>query len=400
MNPLPTKALRCLPFLFLSLLAGAQTKLKVIRATSTQVAIRDGDEFDQNAWTLSPKTRPDVFLAERTRKTKQVTFFTDIDSIRVKVKPGSSYDFVILLNGKDSCYTRIKSAVPPKDQSHPALALQDTIPFILTSHEAISVRAVINEKDTVMLHFDTGSLDLRLTKEAIIKKTKLLSNQPEYLAGKAAPDFNRLKPVFNLQIGKLVFQHPGFAATDVTARDMDGRFGWNLFEGKQVEIDFDKSLIIVHSGKLISSPKGYRRSALEFKHDFLLVKGALEKEKKIFEGDFLMDTGAESAIILDSTWATQHSFASGLPVMKTITLTNPKGVKFETKVVLAPAFFLAGYQLRDIPALILGTRNPAGFSVNNLGGGLLKRFHIIMDFKNDCIYWKPNALFNSPGEKS
>jgi len=28
----------------------------------------------------------------------------------------------------------------------------------------------------------------------------------------------------------------------VTAHEMDGRFGWNLFEGKQVEIDYDRNL--------------------------------------------------------------------------------------------------------------------------------------------------------------
>jgi hypothetical protein len=101
------KILLLLPLLFLSSFSIAQKKLQVIKATSKSVAIKDGNELDKNAWTLSPKARPDVFTAERTRKTKYVIFYTDIDSIKVKVKPGSRYDFVILLNGKDSCYTRI-----------------------------------------------------------------------------------------------------------------------------------------------------------------------------------------------------------------------------------------------------------------------------------------------------
>lgn len=394
------KILTFLSLIFLSLVVTGQAKFKVIKATSNKVAIKDGNELDKNAWTLSPHIRPDVYTAERTRKSKYVVFYTDIDSIRVKVKPGSSYDFVVLLNGKDSCYTRIESAIPPEDHARQHIAISDTIPFKLTSHEAISFKAVVNGTDTVILHFDTGSWDFRLTKDAIVKKTHLLSDQADYLAGKAKPNFKKLGKVFRLQIGKLIFNEPGFSATDFTAHEMDGRFGWNLFEGKQVELDFDRSLMVVHSGKLIKAPKGYVKSALAFRNSFMIVKGAMKKSGQIYNGDFLMDSGAESAIILDSTWATQTDFSKDLKLIKTISLTNPRGVKFETKVVLAPAFLTNGFELNDVPTLILGTRNPAGFTVNNLGGGLLKRFNIIMDFKHDCVYWKPNTLFKTPYIKS
>jgi hypothetical protein len=55
------KILSVLPLIFLSTFAIAQKQLKVIKATSKSVAIKDGNELDKNAWTLSPKTRPDVF---------------------------------------------------------------------------------------------------------------------------------------------------------------------------------------------------------------------------------------------------------------------------------------------------------------------------------------------------
>ena len=93
--------------LFLSLasvkIIKAQQAFPVIRANSKSVTIKDGTFLDRNVWTLTPGARPDVYTADRTRNTKWVVFYTDLDSIRVKVKPGSRYDFVILLNGKDSC---------------------------------------------------------------------------------------------------------------------------------------------------------------------------------------------------------------------------------------------------------------------------------------------------------
>ena len=377
-----------LPLIFLSSLSFAQTNLPVVKATSKRISIKDGNQFNKNSWTLSSTARPDVYTAQRTRKPKWVTFYTDIDSIKVKVKPGTRYNFVILFNGKDSCFTQIASAVPPEDKTLRKVAASDTIPFTLTAYNAITFKAVVNGTDSVDLHFDTGSWDFRLTKDAIIKKTKLLSGQSG-----STPNFSKLNKVSKLQIGTLIINDPDFAATDMTAHDMDGRFGWNLFEGKQVELDYDKSRMIVHSGKLIKAPKGYVKSALKFRNSFMIVKGAMKKSGELFPGDFLMDTGSGQAIILDSAWSASADFTKGLQLIRSITLHNPRGDKFETKVVLAPAFEMNGYTIANIPTLILGTRNPAGFSINNLGNDLLKRFNMIMDFKNDCIYWKPNQLF-------
>ncbi|HEY4194041.1 MAG TPA: hypothetical protein VGM63_00780 [Mucilaginibacter sp.] len=388
------KTIALLSVIFLTSLSFAQTKLPVIKATSKRVSIKDGNLLSKNSWSLSPSARPDIYTAERTRKTKWVTFYTDIDSIRVKVKPGTRYNFVILFNGKDSCYTQIASAVPPEDKTLRNVVAIDTIPFTLTSYNAIAFKAIVNGTDSVNLHFDTGSWDFRLTKDAIVKKTKLLSGQTG-----STPNFSKLNKVSKLQIGKLIINDPGFAATDMTAHDMDGRFGWNLFEGKQVELDFDKSRMIVHSGKLIKAPKGYVKSDLEFRNSFMIVKGAMKKGDQLLPGDFLMDTGSEQAIILDSAWSASADFPKGLQLIRSIILHNPRGDKFETKVVLAPAFEMNSYTLTNIPTLILGTRNPAGFSINNLGNDLLKRFNMILDFKNDCIYWKPNQFFDMEFKK-
>ncbi len=84
----------------------AQPKLRVLKATSKNVSINDRGFLDKNAWNLLPKARPDIYTADRTRKTKWVAFYTDIDSIRVKVKPATTFNFIILLNSKDSCYTK------------------------------------------------------------------------------------------------------------------------------------------------------------------------------------------------------------------------------------------------------------------------------------------------------
>ena len=370
-----------------------QSTLPVIKAKSVQVAINDGGFLDKNAWTLSPKARPDVYTADRSRQTKRVTFYTDIDSISIILKPGTSVDFIILLNGKDSCYTRISSAIPASVKTTGPKNTHDTIPFILTAYNSIAVKATINNRDTVNLHFDTGSFDFRLTKDGIRTKTNLLANQPDAIAGKTAPNYSKLVKISTIQLGKLLFENPTVVVTGLTAHEMDGRFGWNLFEGKIIEIDYDKQLLIIHE-KLPRRLKSYTKSALKFIRSCVCITGDLHIGNKIYTGDFLLDSGSDMALILDSLWAVNQHFPTDLPLIRVKKFSDPRGVSYETKMVQLPLIRLNGFDLINVPMAMLGSKNPTGFSINFLGNDLLKRFNTILDFKNDCIYLKPNKLTN------
>lgn len=389
------------PLIFLPLfflighLAYAQTKLPIIRATSKSVSIRDGDFLDKEAWSLSPGLRPDVFTADRSRKPKWVVFYTDQDSIRTRVVPGSSFNFVILLNGKDSCFTRVVSAIPPTTAPASRKPTHDTIPFRLTARNAIHVRAILNDQDTVSLHFDVGSFDFRLTQDAILKRTHLLANQPDALAGKAKPNFGKMEKVRSMRLGKLNFATPTVVPTLLTAHGMDGRFGWNLFEGKVVEIDYDNERLIIHSERPRHT-RNYQKIILDFQRSFVCINGILNTGNKQLTGSFMLDTGSDKALILDSTWVRKQGFPTDLPLIRETTFRNPRGEAFVSKTVRCPGFQMAGLPLTDLPATLLVSRNPANFEVNFLGNDILKRFNTILDFQNDVAYFKPNRHFAAP----
>lgn len=84
----------------------AQDQLQLIHAQSDLVAIRDGDHYNQSAWTLAPEYNPDVYASPSLNE--YVTFYTDLDSISFKVEKDAVHDFIILLNNQDTCHTRIE----------------------------------------------------------------------------------------------------------------------------------------------------------------------------------------------------------------------------------------------------------------------------------------------------
>ena len=84
----------------------AQKKMITIKANSSLVDIKDGNKLNKGSWTIAPESNPDIF----TTSNKEVIFYTDIDSIKIKVKQKLNWkhDFMILLNGKDSAYTQVQ----------------------------------------------------------------------------------------------------------------------------------------------------------------------------------------------------------------------------------------------------------------------------------------------------
>ena len=154
-------------FIFTFSIIFAQKYSTTIYSNTPNVKIIESKEIITD-WTLNPKLKPDVYTTGKVSKYKEVKLVTDIDSIEVKLKPNQKFDFIILLNKKDSCFTRFES---PKnvDFSKTNPTFRQTIPFHLTEFNNISVNAILNKKDSIKLMFDTGSVDFSLTKEAIKK---------------------------------------------------------------------------------------------------------------------------------------------------------------------------------------------------------------------------------------
>ena len=94
-------------FLFAFQTGYSQQQLPLIRANSRNVNIKDGYVLRNNIWNLSPDIKPDIYYPLDPVTNKVIIFYTDIDSISFCIEPGKTYDFAVLLNGKDTCYTQI-----------------------------------------------------------------------------------------------------------------------------------------------------------------------------------------------------------------------------------------------------------------------------------------------------
>jgi hypothetical protein len=374
--------MKILFFLVLSVIAGsvsvAQKKIPLIKANSNKAIIIEGDD-DKYKWGIDPAIKPDVHFISKNTTPKWVKFYTDIDSLKVKLQPGKKFDFIVLLNGKDSCYTRLESPAV-KNYARQKPATHDTIRFVLTEFNNLKVKAVLNKKDTLDLKFDSGTTGLLLTTDAIKTKTHL--SQMETASN-------------TLQLGNLSWDSLRVYPVVLSGQGTDGRFGWDLFDGKVVEIDYDKNIFVVHSKRPPIS-KAYARFDIEYIHTLFCINGSLQVKHRKYPGRFLFDNGYQRTIMLDTTLVAEQQYPRDLEIIKKVVMKNGQGKEVPVYTVNNERLNLGKNILLNIPVQLMTTANSAGFKTHILGNEVLKRFNTFLDFQNNVVYLAPNGLFNLP----
>jgi len=364
--------------IFITAASFAQKSVIVIKANSKKAFIIEGED-DRHNWNLSPETKLDVYTITKSIKPQWVKFYTDIDSIKVKIKPGKHFDFIVLLDNKDSCHTRIESP-PIKNYSKKRPVTHDTIPFTLTDFNNVKIKAILNNTDTLNLMFDSGTTGLLLTNAAIKNKTHLSNNS---------------KADNTLKIRNLVWDSLQVYPVELSGQGTDGRFGWDLFDGKIVEIDYDKSIFIVQTN-LPRINEVYSKLNMEYMHTLFCITGELEIKNKKYKNRFLFDNGYQRTAMLDTVLMNEQHYPKDLTVIKKVIMKNGQGKDVPIITVNNEQLNLGKQVLLNIPVQLLATSNPARFKTHILGNEVLKRFNTILDFQNNFVYLKPNGLMNLP----
>lgn len=360
----------------------AQKKLPVVKANSTKAIFLEEDSGLKTDWNIDPSIKPDIYTVSKiTKGSKAVKIKTDIDSLRITLKQGEKKDFVILLNGKDSCLTRIESPVP-KDFSTLKPAFHDSIRLGINEQNTMFVKAALNKTDSLILNFDTGTSNLSLTAEALKDKIK-----------------QSLKSGVNvLSIGNKKYEGFKIYKVELSGHGTDGRFGWDLFDGMVVELNYDHGTMVVHSQlpEYVKKDKAYEPLPIQYYDKLFFVETTIKQGSKTSKDWFLFDTGYQRTVMLDGPLLREQNFPTDqMKIIKKVIMKGGQGNEIPVITANLESLSLGKYNLKNIPAQLLSESRPVNDKkMNILGNEILKRFNVFLDFKNNIVYIKPNKLFN------
>lgn len=369
--------LTCRIFFVASLFA--QNNLPVIKATSRNVKIRDGAVL-KDWWYIVPEARPDVYWVDFPQKEQAVTFITDIDSISFVVRHGMAYDFVILVNGKDSAFTQIAGVYKHQINCTGSTG-NDSIPFTLRDNR-IYFEGAINSSETLSIQFDLGAGMSNINAKSSYK-VKMDFDSSVFLINSQGRNKARLSSVNTITIGKLSFLQEAFIETKNMAKWEDAIVGNSLFLDKYLEIDYNNQLLIIHDSMPPLDSSWIKLDMLLDGGVRPMISAVLELDGAKYTDWYIFDTGNSGNGIISNELTARYGIYDKFN--KIIGFAG-------RKIASIPKITIAGYSFEN-GTIVLEKPGANLLEKSVLGNKMLSRLNVVIDNRQGYLYLKPNKLF-------
>ena len=175
----------------------------------------------------------------------------------------------------------------------------------------------------------------------------------------------------------------------------DAVLGWVIFEDKIVEIDYEKSVLVVHPF-LPNLSKEYTKLEFKLIGGIPYIKCKFLVNEREIEGWFDFDTGSNGELIIGQKFAKDNLLNNAMKNIGTSQSVGSTGIAIKNNKYILPKLKLGDYEMYQIPLAIQEQEIKGDEHNENIGNNILKRFNTIIDFKNNYIYLKPNNLFYAP----
>lgn len=363
----------------------AQQNLPLIHANSKNVKIKDGLNYKSDFWVIFPETKPDIYFLDIPRTTTLVKFITDIDSISFTMKYGETKDFIVLLNGKDSCYTQISANYPNLKIPKKINLGNDTIPFTLKNNR-IYFKGKINDSEILNIQFDLGADAVNINSKSL-KKINIKFDKKGTLINSDGMNETRVSSSNEFEIHGLKWSDIEIYETNNMENYEDAIVGNGFFLDQIYKIDYEKSVLILYD------------ILPEIETDFLkqnmildngvrpVIEVVFKFENQTFKDWFLFDTGNTGNGIVGNSFLRKDNLYNQF--------SNIIGFGGK-KMAFIPQLIIANQTISDgVITLEKPNKNGSNYKFGGLiGNKILKRFNVIIDNREGLIYMKPNFFLS------
>lgn len=257
---------------------------------------------------------------------------------------------------------------------------QETIPFRITKHNNIILKALVNDKDSLDLMFQIAMEDASISPERTRKADHILFKDE-------ISDGNIIK------IGNKKYENIRFFDNELTGHEADGKIGTGIFKGKVFKIDYDNNQFVIYDK--MPDLKDYQSIPLfsENGQFYIVADNIIDGEQE--EVYFLLQSGYSGGLVYSNEFADGKNLDKKLKITGEKIMKNSAGQSVTTKQGILPFMRVGNFVLKDVTA---------GFFVgdiktqkrNYFGADSLKRFNWIFDANRNIVYIRPGKYFSEP----
>ena len=284
---------------------------------------------------------------------------------------------------------------PPNSMQWPAGQSSVSIPFRLLNNH-IYVEASIDGKPPEAFVFDTGATDIL---EASAAKRLGIAVEGALPGGGfgdkiAAFGFAKVKSVL---LGGLTLPDQVFGTMDLSGliaiegADSAGLLGYEFVKRAVLTIDYAGRTLTFTKQEAFRPPTGVAAIPFRFAAHIPMLSGTLDG----FAGEFELDTGARGALTVMAPFAAQHDLIARYRAIRSATVGYGVGGPSKALLARAAKLEIAGVTIEGPVTEITtdtGGAAEAARTAGNIGGDLLKRFTVTLDYAHQKLWLEPNAL--------
>ena len=289
---------------------------------------------------------------------------------------------------------------PPHDDSQwPAGKSSVTMPFRLINNH-IYVDAAINGKPPMPFVFDTGATNV-LNVEALPELgIKVQGALPGGGFGDAI-ETTSLTKVQSVSLGGFALPNQVFSTTSaarwmaVEGITSGGLLGYEFVKRAVMTVDYANRTMTFTKPPAFHPPAGVTPVSFSFNDHIPMIPATLDG----IEGEFELDTGSRGALTVMGPFAKAHGLVAKLHA--TITGTVGYGVGGPAHALLGRGgkFTIGPVTVNGPVTEITTDSKGAGnetHTAGNIGGDILKRFTVTLDYGKRLAWFQPNALNSEP----
>jgi len=377
----------------------AGRSFEVIRITPA-----DGRPFD--LWVDTATFLPDRVVEKMAMETR-TTFmsdYRDVEGVKVpfairSTNGESKYDQIIALESiefnrpvEDAVFAM--PAPPPADYRFASGKTSTTVPFELLNNH-IYVQVKLNGKGPYRLLCDTGGANVvtpELAKTLGLKSEGALQGRG---VGEKSEDVGLTK-VGSVQVGDVTVDDQIFAVyplgpfASAEGVDSSGLIGYEVFKRFVVRVDYEKGLLT------FTEPSAFKYTGKGTAVPFLFNAHIPQVDGSIdgIPGKFDIDTGSRASLDILAPFAEKNQLRDRYPVKIEGVTGWGVGGAARSQVTRAKELRLGDVKVAA-PVTELSLQKGGAFTdpyvAGNVGAGVLKRFNITFDYKNQKLYFEPNA---------
>ena len=181
----------------------------------------------------------------------------------------------------------------------------------------------------------------------------------------------------------------------VEGRPVRGIVGYEVFRRFVAHIDYDGGVLTLHDPERFRPDRAGVAAPIAFDDHTPRIEAELDG----LRGWFDLDTGSRSSLTLAAPFAAKHALRAKYAPRFSATTGWGVGGAARAELARAKRLRIAGFEVRE-PVTLLSQQRAGSFAASdiagNIGGGILKRFDLTLDYANERIFFAPNSWFDAP----